>query len=67
MHADQTWTGEPAPHHRNLPVARTEWPSDASTAYSTLLNELNTWCAEHGWSPGNNAWVAEVALREAWD
>ena len=49
-----------------LPPHRAAWPTSAQLAYRHTLSELNSWCRDFGWPPGNNPWVAETAVREAW-
>ena len=49
-----------------LPPSRAAWPTTAQQAFRHTLSELNSWCRDIGWPPGNNAWIAETAVREAW-
>jgi hypothetical protein len=51
---------------KRLPPRRSDWPRAAQQAYRSLLSELNVWCREQGCRGCSNTWVAEEAVREAW-
>jgi hypothetical protein len=52
---------------QSLARERRSWPAAARTAASSLQRELDSWCRERGLATSLNAWVAEVAVRQAWD
>ena len=51
---------------KSLPDRRSSWPEGATSAYWDLLGELNAWGKECGQPTGNNAWIAETSVRQAW-
>ena len=51
---------------QHLPDRRSNWPEGATSAYGNLLGELNAWSKEFGQPTGNNAWIAETSVRQAW-
>ena len=63
-----TETSKSAPNHADLlPLNRARWPEAAQRAFRRTFAELNAWDRDREHHSPLNAWIAEQAVREAWE